>query len=134
MAVSLFVYGTLLPGHLRWPMLAPLATATRRATCAGHLWDTGWGWPAAVFRETPDRVPGVVVDLDGAGRALRDLMAELDAMEGISSPPDLVSDPYERVVVAAHSDHGVEQVLAYHATRVEPTWRRIERWEGVVER
>src|SRR4051794_28689689 len=50
---ALFVYGTLMPGHLRWSMLAPHATDQRPATVPGTLYDTGNGWPAAVFGLTP---------------------------------------------------------------------------------
>ena len=45
----LFVYGTLQPGRLRWPVLAPFATGHRPASVPGTLHDTGNGWPVAVF-------------------------------------------------------------------------------------
>ena len=43
---SVFVYGTLMPGHLRWEVLAPHAAEHRPASVDGVLWDTGRGWPA----------------------------------------------------------------------------------------
>jgi gamma-glutamylcyclotransferase (GGCT)/AIG2-like uncharacterized protein YtfP len=67
---SVFVYGTLMPGGARWPVLAPSAVSWQPATAAGSLWDTGLGYPAARF-EHPDggggrvaSVRGVLVDVD----------------------------------------------------------------------
>lgn len=49
--VYLFVYGTLRPGEVRWHHLAPfVADAGVDATVPGELYDTGRGYPAAVFR------------------------------------------------------------------------------------
>ena len=62
----LFVYGTLQPGRLRWPVLAPFATGHRPASVPGTLHDTGNGWPVAVFEPGDGDVPGVLVDLDPA--------------------------------------------------------------------
>ncbi len=50
MLCSVFVYGTLMPGHLRWGLVAPFATGTRPATVEGRAYDTHRGWPAARFR------------------------------------------------------------------------------------
>ena len=52
----LFVYGTLQPGRLRWPFLEPFALAHRPATVAGRLYDSGKGWPAAVFERSRRRL------------------------------------------------------------------------------
>ena len=60
----LFVYGTLQPGRLRWPLLAPFAIRHRPAAVPGTLHDTGNGWPIAVFDPADGEVPGVLVDLD----------------------------------------------------------------------
>jgi gamma-glutamylcyclotransferase (GGCT)/AIG2-like uncharacterized protein YtfP len=75
---SLFVYGTLQPGHRAWPMLAgDVAGRPRRATVTGQVYDTGLGYPALL--------PG------GAGHArgwlvpLRDpagVLARTDRYEG----------------------------------------------------
>ena len=59
----LFVYGTLLPGQPRWPFLWPLVVDDGHpATVAGALYDTGLGYPAAVFAE-PGRIHGRVFRL-----------------------------------------------------------------------
>jgi gamma-glutamylcyclotransferase (GGCT)/AIG2-like uncharacterized protein YtfP len=93
---SLFVYGTLMPGHLRWPMLEPHAVGYRRAAARGRLYDSGHGWPVARLvdragHDEDDLVPGWVVDLDVG--AMDDLMAVLDEMEGVDR------GLYDRVVV-----------------------------------
>ena len=59
----LFVYGTLMPGRLRWPILAPFARGHRPGVATGALYDSGNGWPVAVFGEGGE-VPGVLVELD----------------------------------------------------------------------
>jgi gamma-glutamylcyclotransferase (GGCT)/AIG2-like uncharacterized protein YtfP len=46
----LFAYGTLLPGQIRWRFLEPLVVDHGVACAvAGDLYDTGLGYPAAVF-------------------------------------------------------------------------------------
>ncbi len=46
----LFVYGTLRPGDVRWPLLEPfVADDGWRDSVAGRLYDTGLGYPAAVL-------------------------------------------------------------------------------------
>jgi gamma-glutamylcyclotransferase (GGCT)/AIG2-like uncharacterized protein YtfP len=47
----------------------------------GRLYDTGWGWPAAVFGGSSATVPGLIVTLglDQEQRAL----ASLDAIEAV---------------------------------------------------
>ena len=42
---ALFVYGTLMPGRLRWPLAAPFVVEARSATVVGTLLDTGLGYP-----------------------------------------------------------------------------------------
>jgi gamma-glutamylcyclotransferase (GGCT)/AIG2-like uncharacterized protein YtfP len=76
---ALFVYGTLLPGEGRWHLLRPLAASWAPASAGGRLWDTGQGYPAAVFGEG-GLIPGALVRLaPGTGaEALR----LLDALEG----------------------------------------------------
>jgi gamma-glutamylcyclotransferase (GGCT)/AIG2-like uncharacterized protein YtfP len=59
----LFVYGTLMPGHPLWPVLAPYADAWEDGVAAGRLWDTGHGYPAVRFDPAEAPVPGVVVTL-----------------------------------------------------------------------
>ena len=80
----LFVYGTLMPGEARWPLLAPLMVPAEpeRAEAAGYLYRTPYGWPAAVFDPAASSaVPGLAVTLQDPGRAL----AVLDEIEGTSA-------------------------------------------------
>ena len=137
--LALFVYGTLMPDHLRWPMLAADATSWVAATAAGQLFDTGWGWPAARFAALGDdqhsaaSIPGWLVQLEPAHEAA--LLAELDAMEGIAEPADPALDPYVRAEVEVTLHDGTSVAAwAYHATSVDPRWRPIERWAGDDER
>lgn len=128
---ALFTYGTLMPGHLRWPMLSGRASGKERAVARGVLYDTGSGWPAASF-DLADRVgdglgdggstvPGWVVRFPAG--VLDELLPGLDAMEGIGAGGP---DPYVRRVVATTAG----DAWAYDATEVAPTWVAIEAWEG----
>ena len=76
---AVFVYGTLLPGEARWHLLEPFAAAWAPATVAGLLWDTGLGYPAAVFA-TDGRIPGALVTLVPATATAA--LLTLDAVEG----------------------------------------------------
>lgn len=120
MLARVFVYGTLKPGEERWPILAPFAIgagATREASARGRMFDTGYGWPAAVFDSAiNDQVPGVVVALqpDSVGAAL----VTLDEVEGVSE------GEYERIVVQAD---GIS-CWAYHWPAPTGQFRRINSW------
>ena len=80
---AVFVYGTLMPGELRWPALEPFAHGWEDATAPGRLWDTGDGYPAATFERCEASIPGVVVwiNADRWDQALR----RLDTIEGEGS-------------------------------------------------
>lgn len=96
----LFVYGTLLPGHLRWPILEPFVAAHHPATVVGSLFDTGFGYPAARFDDEPGSgriVEGVVVHLH-AHRAT-EAWSTLDAVEG---------EGYDRVAVTTTAGLAVQ--------------------------
>jgi gamma-glutamylcyclotransferase (GGCT)/AIG2-like uncharacterized protein YtfP len=82
MARPLFVYGTLMPGHLRWGVIEPHAVGWRPAAVEGHLYDTGEGWPAAVFVPGPDLVKGWAVDLHPEVADV--VQAHLDEVEGVA--------------------------------------------------
>ena len=93
MTTRLFVYGTLAPGSDAWPVLAPWAAgAPCEDRVTGTLYDTGRGYPAAVFGDDmadgSGSVHGYVVALDAA-RAT-EALAALDRYEG---------SEYERVTV-----------------------------------
>jgi gamma-glutamylcyclotransferase (GGCT)/AIG2-like uncharacterized protein YtfP len=147
---AIFVYGTLMPGHLRWGLIAPFAPAHRPATVPGALFDTGRGWPATWFREPvgarlasrPEAlahvaaatVPGWLVELEPA--AVDALMARLDEVEGAvldpgDEDPAALPGDYRRVVVT--TDDGTE-AWAYEALAVDPRWPVIAAWTGQAER
>jgi gamma-glutamylcyclotransferase (GGCT)/AIG2-like uncharacterized protein YtfP len=86
-ATMVFVYGTLMPGHLRWPLIRRLVAKVEVATVPGRLYDTGQGYPAARFDDQGE-IDGWVLALHPAHRE-RALTA-LDRIEG---------DQYRRVDV-----------------------------------
>jgi gamma-glutamylcyclotransferase (GGCT)/AIG2-like uncharacterized protein YtfP len=85
---DVFVYGTLMPGHLRWRHIEPYVVDRRQDHVPGQLYDTGRGYPGARFDE-PGRIPGWALSLESA--LLDEALALLDEIEG----PHL----YDRVVV-----------------------------------
>ena len=80
--MHVFVYGTLLPGESRWPLIAEHVLDVERAAAPGDLYDTGRGYPAAVFApaagagRSAGRVPGARLTV------LDDLLPLLDGIEG----------------------------------------------------
>jgi len=92
---AVFIYGTLLPGEERWPVLEPFAVDLAAAWVRGALYDTGHGYPAAIFTE-PGRIDGSLVRLDAA--RLVPALAALDEAEAVEH------GLYVRTMVA--SDHG----------------------------
>jgi gamma-glutamylcyclotransferase (GGCT)/AIG2-like uncharacterized protein YtfP len=87
----LFVYGTLQPGDVRWPILAPYVRGEGVADhVAGRIYDTGRGYPAAVFDE-----PGTIV-----GRTYRLRPDRLDeALAVLDEEEFSVPGGYRRIVV-----------------------------------
>ena len=80
-ALSVFVYGTLKPGHLRWPIVAPFVASTDVAEVAGRLWDTGRDFPAARFRDPgPHVITGVLLHLRSGTE--EEAVQLLDEVEG----------------------------------------------------
>lgn len=125
----LFVYGTLMPGRLRWPILEPFAVGFRAARVAGAIYDSGQGWPVAVFAVGEDAatgpgVPGVLVDLDPD--RLGDALPVLDDVE------DTATDKLRRVVVTTTEG---DEAWAYHHPSAVDDLVRIEAWhDGFAER
>jgi gamma-glutamylcyclotransferase (GGCT)/AIG2-like uncharacterized protein YtfP len=74
----LFVYGTLMPGRLRWPLIADDVVRQRPSAVPGTLYDTGLGYPALVVGGD-GRVPGWLLGLSGRAPAV---LAQLDVVEG----------------------------------------------------
>lgn len=77
---AVFVYGTLLPGEPRWPLLEPYAAEVVDATVPGRLYDTGRGYPAARFRAGTRSVPGASVRV--APEHWETVVELLDRIEG----------------------------------------------------
>jgi gamma-glutamylcyclotransferase (GGCT)/AIG2-like uncharacterized protein YtfP len=95
---GLFVYGTLLPGEERWPHLAPLVTGDGVPTSVlGRLYDTGRGYPAAVFDPAGPPVRGRRFDL--RADVLDTALGLLDEIEGA------VLGLYHRVAVRTRDGH-----------------------------
>jgi gamma-glutamylcyclotransferase (GGCT)/AIG2-like uncharacterized protein YtfP len=120
---AVFVYGTLMPGRLRWPLLELHAVGHRDAAVRGHLFDTGRGWPAALFDDSATVVPGVLVDLRDA--VLDELLAELDLVEGVDQ------GHYERVLVTT-----IDGALAWAWSTLQDTslYTPIDAWTTLDER
>lgn len=118
----LFVYGTLMPGRLRWPLLAPHAVGHRLAEVPGALFDSGNGWPVAVFGDA-GTVPGTVVELDPA--ILDELLPVIDEVE------DTVGGAFERVVVTTTDG---ETAWAYRYLHDVSPMTRIAVWDRADER
>jgi len=115
----LFVYGTLMPGEERWPLLEPLAApdAPEAATAAGLLYRTPYGWPAAAFEPArPGVVPGLVVALRDPGTAL----PVLDEIEGTAT------GLFERRVIKTTAG----ECWAYHWPGPTSGFQPIASWAG----
>jgi gamma-glutamylcyclotransferase (GGCT)/AIG2-like uncharacterized protein YtfP len=74
----LFVYGTLMPGRLRWPLIADDVVGRRPSAVTGTLYDTGLGYPALVLGGDR-RVAGWLLGLSDRAPAV---LEHLDAVEG----------------------------------------------------
>ena len=94
-AHHLFVYGTLRPGDVRWGLLEPYVDGVGRPDSAGgSLYDTGLGFPAAIFGET-----GTIVGLTYALRA-----STIDeALEVLDIEEATVDGLYRRVMIDTHA-------------------------------
>ena len=91
----LFVYGTLRPGDVRWPLLEPFVTGDGWTDhVGGQLFDTGLDYPAALFGDE-----GTIV-----GRTYPLLEARLDeCLRVIDEEEDTVAGLYRRVAVRTRS-------------------------------
>ena len=118
MTSRVFVYGTLQPGQPRWPLLAPFGIQVGSlARARGAPFDTGYGWPAAVFDAgAATEVPGVVVAI--RAKLLEEALVALDEVEGVDG------GLFQRVVI----DVDGLSCWAYHWPESTEAFRRIERW------
>ena len=108
---SLFVYGTLLPGEVRWHHLERFVAGDGHAdSVGGRLFDTGRGYPAARFGDDGAIVGHVYpLQLDRLAAAL----AHLDEVEGA------VAGLYVRTSVMTH--RGVEAFAYAYGEGLELT-------------
>jgi gamma-glutamylcyclotransferase (GGCT)/AIG2-like uncharacterized protein YtfP len=119
---ALFVYGTLMPGRLRWPLLQPFVTGHQPAGVPGRLFDSGQGWPVATLddRTVASVVPGILVALD---------RQRLEAcLELIDDVEDTATDELRRLCVTTTAG---DVAWAYHFTRPVDGLAAIERWDVV---
>ena len=117
--LPLFVYGTLMPGHLRWEVLEPHALGWRPAAVEGRLYDTGQGWPAAVFVPGDDLVRGWAVDL--RPEVADAVVAHLDEVEGVEE------GLFRRIEVALL---GGEVAISYELGTDVGALLQIAVWDG----
>lgn len=59
----MFVYGTTMPGHLRYSAIEDFVAETRRASVQGRLYDSGSGYPAAKFGGGQGTIEGYLLRL-----------------------------------------------------------------------
>jgi len=59
----LFVYGTTMPDHLRYPMIEEFVAEATPDRVTGRLFDSGSGYPAAKFTAGPETIEGFVLRL-----------------------------------------------------------------------
>ncbi len=87
----LFVYGTLRPGDVRWHLLAPFVVDDGWSdTTPGSVYDTGLGYPAAIFGGE-----GLIV-----GRTFALLAASLDrCLAVLDEEEETVAGLYRRVAI-----------------------------------
>ncbi|MDX2379088.1 MAG: gamma-glutamylcyclotransferase family protein [Acidimicrobiia bacterium] len=91
----LFVYGTLLPGEVRWSLLEPYVSDRGTVdSAAGSLYDTGLEYPAAVFGGR-SVILGRMFTIEPS--VYEECLADLDIVEGT------VGGLYSRIVVSAGS-------------------------------
>ena len=120
MTTRAFVYGTLKPGQSRWHILEPFAVradADSSASAQGQLFDTGYGWPAAVFDSSlSEQVHGVVVTIKS--EAINEALATLDAVE------DVAGGLFRRILIEVDG----QPCWAYNWPGPTDEFRRIARW------
>ena len=97
--LDLFVYGTLRFGDVRWKFLEPFVMDHGEADHAdGTLFDTGAGYPAALFN-APDHPASVIV-----GHRYRLRPSQLStALQTLDEVESAVTGLYQRIVITTRS-------------------------------
>jgi gamma-glutamylcyclotransferase (GGCT)/AIG2-like uncharacterized protein YtfP len=101
-AQHVFVYGTMKPGHSRYPGIDQYVASTMPETVAGSLFDTGNGYPAAKFGEDGDRIKGYVLRLvperaAEATEAIADLEGNLFRPITVETESGVAATAYEYI-------------------------------------
>jgi gamma-glutamylcyclotransferase (GGCT)/AIG2-like uncharacterized protein YtfP len=97
MVDELFVYGTLLPGDVRWPLLERYVIDDGSPDAVtGLLFDTGLDYPAAIFDESVSSL------IQGRRYALRHESID-EALRELDIEEDTVDGLYKRVEVTTQS-------------------------------
>lgn len=110
MTGSLFVYGTLMPGQERWPVIADLIADAGSARASGTLVATPHGWPAAMFGDDATIHGHLLRPHDGAWE---ELLARCDRIEGEGRL-------FRRVVITVHGPGGPAEATSYEWAGPEP--------------
>jgi gamma-glutamylcyclotransferase (GGCT)/AIG2-like uncharacterized protein YtfP len=108
----LFVYGTLAPGDVRWPILAPFAGDDGVPDSTdGQLYDTGLGYPAAMFGGD-----GTIL-----GRTFRLHMETLgEALAALDAEESSVAGGYHRIEIDTHRGYRACAYQYGHGLRLTP--------------
>jgi gamma-glutamylcyclotransferase (GGCT)/AIG2-like uncharacterized protein YtfP len=118
---GVFVYGTLMPGRLRWPHIERHVAGHRPARVPGTLLDTGYGYPALVLAGD-GIVHGVALDL--RPESADDALELLDGIEGRA---------YRRIAVTSAAGERLQTYVWVAATDgLEPI--PSGRWTAAQER
>lgn len=113
--VRLFVYGTLRPGDVRWPLLEPFVDGGGQPDhVRGWLYDTGLGYPAAIFHGTGHPAAPTVASASSLTPA--DVDADADATIVIGRTFTLVETSSRRAL----------EVLDHEEDTVDGLYRRVE--------
>lgn len=109
----LFIYGTLRAGDVRWPMLEPFVIDHGWDDAVpGRLFDTGLGYPAAVFASADTTFVH--------GRTVTLLTASLQqALEALDIEEDTVEGLYRRIIVTTR--RGVDAWAYAYGTGLDLT-------------
>lgn len=136
----LFVYGTLLPGDVRWPLLRPFVVDDGWPDrVPGRLYDTGEDFPAAVFDDrtiTADDGPTSSAGEIGDGVVLGRTFALVEAslarcLEILDEEEGTVGGWYRRIVVRTAA--GVDAWAYEYGSGLDLSpitngdWRTVER-------
>ena len=113
--MEIFCYGTLLPGEQRWKYLKPSVVSYQGDSVAGHLFDTGRGYPGAVFGLT-GCISGIRFNI--YDHLIEQTLELLDEIEGA------VDGDYRRVQLL--TDKGF-QVFAYEFGQ---NWKELTLIQG----